>query len=267
MSDAWLKLMSNVHRHPKVIGLPSHAARWAFIVTLAEGKAVRGRWESEKHYRECCRSVAVHLPALVTAGLVERDGDALIVHDWAEYQSDPVKRSDPTAAERMRRKRARDKASREGSGDGVTHRNVTDVLARETETETESETETETETPRPPDQADAIEAYYRLTVSFPAGRVLAWLEDLVRDFGDARVVMALADEWSLDEDRRTFLSRVQDRLRRVDHQAAKRREAAAAAAAEAERQRIEAMPEEQRAANLKRLGDMMREAGLAGGRD
>lgn len=111
-------------------------------------------------------------------------------------------------------------------------------------------------------QADAIDAYYRLTVSFPAGKVLAWLEDLIRDFGDAAVSDALAIEVGISDDRRTLLSRTQDRLRAGDHQAAKEREARERAAAAAERERMEAMPEEQRAANLKRLGDMLRQSGI-----
>jgi len=111
-------------------------------------------------------------------------------------------------------------------------------------------------------KADAIDAYYRLTASFPSGKVLPWLNDLVRDFGDAAVEQALAIEVGVDSERRTLLSRTQDRLRAGDHQAAKDREAAERAAAAAERDRIETMPEEQRAANLARLRDQMEASGL-----
>lgn len=110
--------------------------------------------------------------------------------------------------------------------------------------------------------ADAIEAYYRLTVSFPAGRVLTWLGDLVRDFGDAAVSEALAVEVGISDDRRTLLSRTQDRLRAGDHEAAKQREAADRAAAAASKAEAETMPEEQRAANLVRLREQMEAAGL-----
>lgn len=111
-------------------------------------------------------------------------------------------------------------------------------------------------------KADAIDAYYRLTVSFPAGKVMAWLEDLVRDFGDAAVSDALGQEVIISDDRRTLLSRTQDRLRAGEHEAAKQREERVRAAAAAERERAESMPEEQRRANMQRLGDMMRERGL-----
>lgn len=111
-------------------------------------------------------------------------------------------------------------------------------------------------------QADAIDAYYRLTVSFPAGKVLAWLEDLIRDFGDAAVSDALAIEVGINDDRRTLLSRTQDRLRAGDHQAAKEREARERAAAAASKAEAETMSPEQRAANLKRLRDQMVASGL-----
>ena len=110
--------------------------------------------------------------------------------------------------------------------------------------------------------ADAIDAYYRLTVSFPAGKVLTWLEDLIRDFGDAAVSEALGIEVGISDDRRTLLSRTQDRLRAGDHQAAKEREARERAAAAASKAEAESMSEEQRAANLKRLRDQMVASGL-----
>ena len=96
----WFQIKADAHRHPKIVALPSDAARWAFIVTLAEGKAVAGRWANEKHYRACVGPVAKHLPDLVKAGLVERDGEAVVIHDWNDYQ-----RNDVTAAERQRRYR------------------------------------------------------------------------------------------------------------------------------------------------------------------
>ena len=101
----WIRVEADVHRHPRVVALPSAAARWAFIVTLAEGKAVDGRWTSVRHYRACVPPAeARYLPAMVSAGLLVMDGDAVVIHDWDDYQ---VSRKDPTAAERMRRHRDR----------------------------------------------------------------------------------------------------------------------------------------------------------------
>lgn len=113
-----------------------------------------------------------------------------------------------------------------------------------------------------PDEPDALDAWFRLTGSTPSPKVLPWLEELCRSHGDAAVEQALAAEVSIDMDRKTLLSRTQARLEAAERHAAKRRQDADRAAAAAERARIEAMPEDQRAANLERLGDMMRNAGL-----
>jgi hypothetical protein len=116
----WIRVEADVHRHPRVVALPSAAARWAFIVTLAEGKAVDGRWTSVRHYRACVApQEARHLPAMVEVGLVVMDGDQVVIHDWDDYQ---VSRKDPTAAERMRRHRER---QRDGGGDASQDRDVT----------------------------------------------------------------------------------------------------------------------------------------------
>lgn len=101
----WIRVEADIHRHPKVVALPSPAARWAFLVTLAEGKAVEGRWASVAHYRACVPpQEARHLPAMISAGLVAMDGPAVVIHDWDDYQ---VVRKDPTAADRVRRYRER----------------------------------------------------------------------------------------------------------------------------------------------------------------
>jgi len=289
--SGWIRVMADVHRHPKVVALPSDPARWAFIVVLAEGKAVGGRWESERHFRAYCGALARHLPALVGVGLLERDGEAILIHDWDQYQREP--KADPTAADRMRRKRARDKlkAGGEGNpGDGDTG-NLGDGHARDDGDVTPANGHTVTgrdihparvgqgqghgqghgQSPQPPrdgDDEDAVETYYRLTISFPAGKVLTWLNDLTRDFGDAAVSAALVAEHAADGSTRTILSRTQARLRLEEHTAAKRAAAAAAAREARDRAEAESMPEEQRSANLQRLGDMMRGAGLLpGGRD
>lgn len=116
----WIRVEADIHRHPKVVALPSTAARWAFVVTLAEGKAVDGRWTSVRHYRACVPpQEARYLPAMISVGLVVMDGDAVVIHDWDDYQ---VSRKDPTAAERMRRHRDR---QRDGERDASQDRDVT----------------------------------------------------------------------------------------------------------------------------------------------
>jgi hypothetical protein len=121
-------------------------------------------------------------------------------------------------------------------------------------------------TTSPPDATDSdddhLDAWYRLTGSWPTKKVLPWLNELADAHGSAAVCEALAGEWTVSSDRSTLLSRTQDRLRRDAHEAEKAAEARRKREEAEERARIEAMPEEQRAANLDRLRDMMAEKGL-----
>lgn len=108
----WIRVEADVHRHPKVVALPSPGARWAFIVTLAEGKAVEGRWVNVAHFRACVPAgEARYLGELIKAGLVRMEGPAVVIHDWSDYQ---ITKGDHTAAERQRRRRER-------LGHGVSH--------------------------------------------------------------------------------------------------------------------------------------------------
>jgi hypothetical protein len=111
-------------------------------------------------------------------------------------------------------------------------------------------------------EADALDAWFRLTGSWPSLKVRPWLEELARNHGDAAVERALAEEAVLDGDRKTLLSRTSSRLDREEHEASKRRDAAATEAAAAERLRVASMTDEQRAANMERLGSMLRQSGI-----
>lgn len=110
--------------------------------------------------------------------------------------------------------------------------------------------------------ADALDAYYRLTGSWPTPKVRPWLTKLADAHGEAAVSEALGAEWLADSDRMTFLGRVETRLEREAHESEKRRAAAQKKADDDERRRIQSMPEDQRAANLARLGEMMADRGL-----
>lgn len=113
-----------------------------------------------------------------------------------------------------------------------------------------------------PDEPDAMDAWFRLTGSWPSPKVQPWLEELIRDHGDHAVEQALAAEMIASDDRKTLLGRTQSRLGRDDHEAGKRREAADRSAAAEERDRIESMPSEQRAANLERLRAQLETSGI-----
>ena len=268
MSRAYIRFSPKTF-HEKVVidGYPPGAfAAFAAVLCMAEEQPERGRFRSERLLRllldEPEEGVRVGwgkwVKYLLEHGdLVKQDRGVLYVVGWDEWQE-----GDFTVAERVARLRKKRKDAATGATDDVTAPGVitpSDVGGKPSAV---GRRPSAADRPTDPEGPDAIDAYYRLTVSFPAGKVLIWLNDLIRDHGDAAVSDALAIEAGISDDRRTLLSRTQDRLRAGDHQAAKEREARERAAAAAERERIESMPEEQRAANLKRLGDMMRERGL-----
>jgi hypothetical protein len=120
--------------------------------------------------------------------------------------------------------------------------------------------------PLPSEEPDALDAWFRLTGVWPSPKVQPWLNDLASTYGDAAVEKALAEEVQVSPDRRDLLSRTRDRLGRSTHIQDKAAEKAARERKrmneEAERARINAMPPEQRRANLERLRSEMVRSGL-----
>lgn len=114
----------------------------------------------------------------------------------------------------------------------------------------------------PTQDDDPLDAWYRLTASWPSPRIAPWLERLANDHGPADLIAALGIEWKDDPDRATVLGRVETRLKREAHERRKAGESAARAKAEEERKALEEMPVEQRRANMARLREEMAKAGL-----
>jgi hypothetical protein len=117
------------------------------------------------------------------------------------------------------------------------------------------------------DDDDAhLQAWYQATASPPSTKVLPWLDRLASEHGAQQVAAAIGAEHLADMTRTTLLSRVEMRLttggRKAERAAGEQRRKAQEEAAAAERARIEAMPPEQRAANLKRLRDELVKSGL-----
>ena len=137
-----------------------------------------------------------------------------------------------------------------------------------TSTRTRGENEYEGELPSIPslppfdDGPDALDAWYRLTASAPSPKVTPWIERLCRDHGEAEVCSALAEAAGQDPDRSTLLSRTQNLLWERQHAATKAAERSRIEREAAERRAVEEMTPEQRRANMARLGEMMRGAGI-----
>lgn len=268
MSRAYIRFSPKAF-HEKVVidGYPPGAfAAFAAVLCMAEEQPERGRFRSERLLRLLLDEPeeGVHVGwgkwvkyLLEHGDLVKQDRGVLYVVNWDEWQE-----GDFTVAERVARLRKKRKDATAAATDDVTVPRVITPSDGGGKPSAVGRRPSADDRPTDPIEADAIDAYYRLTVSFPAGKVLTWLEDLIRSFGDAAVSDALAIEVGISDDRRTLLSRTQDRLRAGDHEAAKQREAADRAAAAASKAEAETMPEEQRAANLARLRDQMEAAGL-----
>src|SRR5688500_19324811 len=84
----WITLDCHLPDHPKMAELPSDAARYGWIVVLTQAKLQRkpGQFANLRHFKEVMGRHARHLHAFEAAGLMDRAGDALVVHDWQRHQ-------------------------------------------------------------------------------------------------------------------------------------------------------------------------------------
>lgn len=95
MRASWIRVSALVHKDDKIAGLPSDAARFAWIVALCEGKLTKkpGAWESEAHFRASLGGRSRWLGAFVSVGLMEQlSSGAVRVKNWERWQSDPTAR-------------------------------------------------------------------------------------------------------------------------------------------------------------------------------
>ena len=116
----WLRVDADMPWHDKVVGLPNDTARFAFVKALCAAK-IRGRSTfTAASLREQLGSHARAIPALVTAGLLDEQGDMLTVHDFEEYQRKAGQ------VERQQRHRSVTPASRSGHTENVTETSPTE---------------------------------------------------------------------------------------------------------------------------------------------
>lgn len=82
---------ARMHRNHKIAALPTHTARWAFMVLLLEAKWQRpeGQFKSLAHLKACVGpDLARYVPAMKEAGLLDVNEGTISIHDWSDYQSD-----------------------------------------------------------------------------------------------------------------------------------------------------------------------------------
>lgn len=114
---AWLRIDDGFAQHPKLEGW-SPKDKWTLIELFLYCAKHRTDGYVPEDLSLLPRAVTHGFLAKAThAGFLDRDADgALVVHDWAKYNP-----SDPTAADRMQRLRARRNAERNGTRNkGVT---------------------------------------------------------------------------------------------------------------------------------------------------
>src|SRR5580765_4465319 len=110
MPQPWIKLHTGLVSNPKVMSLPADVFK-VWILTLVETKRynengvvpplpqlafaihVHPKW------------LATHIETLITANLVERRDDALVVHDWDDWQRGYPSEMRAAVAERVSRHR------------------------------------------------------------------------------------------------------------------------------------------------------------------
>lgn len=229
--EPWIAVKVGVPESAKVIDLPTDAARWGLIVLWSKAKkqTPAGVFRSERVARSLLGEYARHLRAYIArefvhvapvvcsdkrcqAAYVGLDAGAIAVHSWHDYQRESALRqlayrvgtslSDPQVT-------------------GEVTPPMSTVYGLVSNVDVEGGPGGGIDAP----SADAVSTYYSLTTRFPAGRVLAWLNDLEDRHGGKRTSSMLATCYAEDRDLGTLLGRTQSRLRAEDH-AANRAEAA-----------------------------------------
>lgn len=245
---AWFLVRCDMHKHEKMAALPNDAARLGWYVVLAEAKVQKkqGTFASELHFKAVVGRFARYLPDYIKAALIEREADRLVVHDWQRHQ--------------WAGKKAGQREDNGGTNEGQEEDLHAGAPAVPVPVNVKQPTSGEKGSGE--EGADALDAYYRLTGSWPSQKVRPWITQLIDTHGDLAVIQALGAESIADSTRNTLLGRVSDRLEREAHEAEKRRQSAATKAAEEERQKLASIPPEVLEANKDRVHQMMVEAGL-----
>lgn len=274
--------------NPKVVGLPSDAARFGWIVTLGAGRLVRpaGRFANLAQLRTLIGRYARFVPVYLERGLLERgdglcprcrtlDGirpDALVIHDWSAHQ---VRRRH---AETQREYRA---VSSVKTGLETSQKDHKKITQRSHEDHAKITVSSPTPPPLGPTQNEKQDDRYvadlgrstrgggtgegeegrdpiadALLALFggrrPTPRALSWADELANRYGAARVASAILRH--ANEPGRA-LSLAQAELERDEVLAARRAASLAAERRRAEREAVERARLAEYAAMLRRPSD------------
>lgn len=255
--------------------LPSDAARYGWIVALGEAKLLqRSGSFTPGQWREVMGRHARYLKDYTSVGLLhvapqscdesrcrrgrgDWEPDTLVIHDWPVYQREHAVRQSNYRDARTDKKSDTESDGRSDTESDTPSRALSGVVSQ----------------PYPGGGSggnpDAVMAYHDITGSTPrpgkngSRGSLGWLNDTSDTYGDGPLVAAMTAEWAASPDFASFFDRVNTRLAAGQRQRSRDADDRARYS-ELERQRSyeAAMSPEERAANTKRLGDMLRENGL-----
>ena len=184
----WFRFYDSVLDDPKVQRLADHIFRgWVNVLCLASkhGGSLPSIADIAFALRIPDDQADSLIQALIDAGLLEDDGDSLVVHNWSERQF-----LDRTNAQRQKRFREKVKAKTvtEKDRNAVTNgkRNVT-VTPQDTDTDTDTDTEQSRINNRSPKLADGVFAEFWKSYPRKIGKASAekaWAKALVASPAD-----------------------------------------------------------------------------------
>lgn len=90
--DPHVLISARASEHPKIIELPSDKARWGWVVLMGKAKLQRppGRFASMRVLEAVLGEYRRFIADYLTVGILERDGEAVAVHDWDAHQRSRV---------------------------------------------------------------------------------------------------------------------------------------------------------------------------------
>jgi hypothetical protein len=190
MNDPYSRLYWSVMTDPK-------------FDTIRDDCRLFGAWTLLLMYADMAYPAPAFIPPTVPKGAVARLVEAKLVEEL------PSRRYRIKGLERERAKRsqsASDAAAKRWHSD----RNATASDAR-MPSQVEAEAKTSTSTGR--DARDPADAYWSLTGRYPAGKTLAWIDDLLSKYGAEASIRAIVKAHTEDDATGTLLGRAQDILR------------------------------------------------------
>jgi len=216
----WGRVDSDFWRHRKVDALNlslAHACVGVFWLAVA--------WSNDKGTDGLLNPAAIRqlgitpeeAEELVRVGMWDREGDALRVHDFLDFN-----RSAAQIAEEKQRREEAGRAGADARWNGTSHSKSHGSVDGKPDAPYPVSRIPVTPLPASPPRAsdDPADAYWSLTGKYPTGKALEWIDSLIDRYGSEATTKALASAFITDKTVNTLLGRTRDILaaeaRRLD---------------------------------------------------